>query len=174
MPFWCDMIFEKGEEIVWQKVDSNSGRSRKKKRKKYSNRFTIYTTEAIDWQPSFLMLTSPITLVSCVSRVSVIGLCQKDGLFALTINRHSKNTKVLIYPHNSAFASIKVTSSKSWEKHELLIHSLQEKTVLNRSKQICWKILMLEDNKITLFYTGGNIIMDYGLVFWPETMFKMP
>ncbi len=33
---------------------------------------------------------------------------------------------------------------------------------------------MLEDNKITLFYTGGNIIMDYGLVFWPETMFKMP
>ncbi len=56
--------------------------------------------------------------------------------------------------HNIAFSS---ESHPVWIRREIC-------TGENSSKQICCWILMC---KTTLF-TGGSIIMDYGVVFWPE------
>ncbi len=82
MPFRSDMRFEKGEKKVQQKVDSNSGRSRKK-----STRLTIYATETDVKQVSFFSVDYPNHTL--VGGVSVNSLCQQGGLFALRVNRHS-------------------------------------------------------------------------------------
>ncbi len=41
-----------------------------------------------------------------------------------------------------------------------------------QSKQICWWILVRGQQRIDLF-SGGIVIMDYRLVFWPEVTSKM-
>jgi len=45
---------------------------------------------------------------------------------------------------------------------------MQAKTVKNSSKQKRFCIFLLKNNKWTDFFTGRIIILDYGVVFWPE------
>ncbi len=68
MPFLCDIRFEKGEKI-WQKADSNLGRSRQK------DNTDICSVE----YPNHTL----------VGKVSVTSFCQQGGLLALGVNRHS-------------------------------------------------------------------------------------
>ncbi len=65
--------------------------------------------------------------------------------------------------HDIALPSEKVVSPVSGEKYAQTKHHLQTKTVQDSFKQIC--CLMLEHKRMD-FFTGGIIIMDYGLVFW--------
>ncbi len=58
----------------------------------------------------------------------------------------------LLYP-------LKKILSEWGEKYAQIKHCLQAKRVLNTNKQICWQILMWEDNRVWTF-TGGSII-DY-------------
>ncbi len=67
--------------------------------------------------------------------------------------------------HNTAFSSEKVISPESGEKSAQIKHSLQVKTVLNKYLGGFWCERTTSD-----FFIGGSVIMDYGLVFWPEAV----
>ncbi len=58
--------------------------------------------------------------------------------------------------HNNCFLSDKVVWSESGEKSAQIKHRLQAKTALNK----CLKRL---DFDVMDFFTGGCVIMDYGL-----------
>ncbi len=68
-----------------------------------------------------------------------------------------------------------------WLKYESSIHNIYNVflqyiyfeinfEVHDSCKQKCQWILMWEDNSWWIFFTWGSVIMDYGLIFWPETM----
>ncbi len=76
------MRFEKGEKnFFWQKVGLNPGQSRQKD---YGMQLTIYATAAAISQPSFLVLTSPIT--RSWAEFIINSFCQQGRLFALNVN----------------------------------------------------------------------------------------
>ncbi len=81
---------------------------------------------------------------------------------------HQDKLPVQYIIHNSASSSEKAISSESGEKYAQIKNLLQAKTVQNSCKQISW--WMTEQQGIELF-TGGSVIMDYGLVFLPEATF---
>ncbi len=67
---------------------------------------------------------------------------------------------------NDASSREKVVWSESGEKSAQIKHRLQAKTALNKYVAgFCCERQQEMD-----FFTGGSIIMDYGLVFWPEVM----
>ncbi len=63
--------------------------------------------------------------------------------------------------HNDASSSEKVFWSESGEKSAQIKQRLQDKTALNKYMGVFW----CERQQEMDFLTGGNVIMDYGLVF---------
>ncbi len=66
-------------------------------------------------------------------------------------------------------SSEKAFSSESGEKYAQFKHRLQVKTVQNSFNSGFW--CMRTTGEGISFFTGGSIIMAYGLVPWPEVMF---
>ncbi len=89
----------------------------------------------------------------------------------LVINKSIININFIKFSiHNIAISSKKVVI---WiRKSAQIKQCLQLHTVQNSSKQKCQWILMRENN--IDFVTGGRVIMDYGLIFRPEVMVKIP
>lgn len=55
----------------------------------------------------------------------------------------------------------------------LLVSSLKIVWTISASSMEKFKTVILDCQNLTYtrdFFTGGNAIMDYGLVFWPEVM----
>ncbi len=67
--------------------------------------------------------------------------------------------------HNNISSSEKIVWSESGEKSAQINIRLQIITVQNISKQICGWVLMWEDKEIDFFFTGGSVIMDYGVSY---------
>ncbi len=65
--------------------------------------------------------------------------------------------------HNIAFSSEKVVLSESGEKYAQIKHHLQAKTNMSVDFD------MRGQQEMDLF-TGGSVIMDYGLTFWLEVI----
>ncbi len=67
----------------------------------------------------------------------------------------------MVIIHNNASSSEKVAWSDSGEKSAQIKHCLQDKTALNKYVAGFW----WERQQEMDFFTGGSVIMDYGLVF---------
>ncbi len=67
---------------------------------------------------------------------------------------------------------VKKSSHLNQEKSAQIKHSLKVKIVQNRSKQTCGWILMWEDKRAD-FFTGGSVIMNYGLILARSSSLKL-
>ncbi len=71
--------------------------------------------------------------------------------------------------HNIASSSEKVVWSESGEKSAQIKQCLQAKTALNKYVTGFW----CERQQKMHFFTRGSVIMNYGLIFWPEATVKI-
>ncbi len=70
----------------------------------------------------------------------------------------------MCFVRNTAVSSEKVILSESGEKYEQIKQRLQAKTDLNK-----YVVDYHVRGKQRMdFFTGGSVIMDYGLIFWLE------
>ncbi len=92
---------------------------------------------------SALQVFEPVTWLKTIEAKSCVFVRNKfSNIVSLNCCYHLKYES---YIH--VFSSEKVVSSESGEKYADIKHYLQAKTAQNSSKQICWWILMSEDNR---------------------------
>ncbi len=125
-----------------------------------------------EWVPSefkqlkqVIIMTTVHQLTSCEVKSWVRN---KTIIRSFLTSNHCFRLKYVSSVHNSAWW--KSESHLIWIRREICTYQALFPNSKQFNTQIYSRILMQEDNREYIFFTGGRIIKDYVLLFWPKAM----